>query len=165
MSEENNKITAQNENVSNTEAANEDVPNVQAETEFSTPEAGTKDKRQSDDDVSNVKIRKVLKQRFKKSNFGAKSAVALILVAIIFFMAGAFADRLVLRHRGFNSFMGRPGIMKRMPNNGFNGNQFRNGKVPNKGAKNNKIPGNTAPNNNTPGNNAPSNNNSGSKTQ
>jgi hypothetical protein len=74
-------------------------------------------------DISKVKIRDILKQRFKKMNPGLKKALPLILVGIICFAAGIGADRAFIGRRLSNNLRNRPVINQPMPNNRFNGSQ------------------------------------------
>lgn len=71
----------------------------------------------SSSDISKVKIRSVLKQRFKNMRPGFKRAIPLILVGIICFAAGIGIDRAFIGRRISRSFKDRPGINQKLPNN------------------------------------------------
>lgn len=86
-------------------------------------------------DVSNVKIRDILKHRSKNWRPFLKKALPLILVGIICFGAGLAADRFFVGRRLGMGFRNRPGFNQMMPGRGTNRN--------NKGImKNNQNPNN-----------------------
>lgn len=113
MSEENSKITDE-------KLAAENI--VTVKNESTTP------------DMSNVKIRDVLKHRSKNWNPGLKMAIPIILVGIICFGAGLAVDRFFIGRRAMMGFRNRPGFNQMMPNKGFNKNNrgiMRNNQKPN----------------------------------
>ncbi len=95
----------------------EDTPKLEI-----TNEESSKTKSPSSD-ISKVKIRDILKQRFKKTKPGLKKALPIILVGIICFAAGIGVDRAFIGRRVSNNLRNRPGINQPMPNNDFKGNQ------------------------------------------
>lgn len=74
-------------------------------------------------DVTKVKIRDILKQRFKNMRPGFKKAIPLILVGIICFAAGVGVDRALVGRRFGKNLINRPGYNQASPNNRFNGQQ------------------------------------------
>lgn len=94
-------------------------------------------------DLSKIKIRHILAQRFKKCGF--KKIIGIILLAVICFCGGFLTDRFVMRHEVGMRFYGRPGIQRHMPGN-FSGNRsFRQ-----YGNKRPQLPSNTTPSQNQP---------------
>jgi hypothetical protein len=91
------------------------------------------------DDISNVKIRTILKQRFKKWRPGLRKAIPFILVGIICFAAGIGADRVLIHNRYAKGIVTRPGVYQSIPKDKFNYKQFnnRNNTLPNRGNKSN----------------------------
>ncbi len=107
MSDENNKIIEQNPDTANEQGMNAKVSAVNINTT----------------DVSKVKIRDILKQRFKKMRPSLKKALPLILVGIICFAAGVGVDRAFIGRRFGGNLRNRPGFNQSMPNNRFNNRQ------------------------------------------
>jgi hypothetical protein len=130
MNDENGKIVEEsldidNENNTNdqqliTEIPAADVANI-PKIKVTNEEPLKKESYSSD--ISKVKIRDILKQRFKKMKPGLKKALPLILVGIICFAAGIGADRAFIGRRIGNNLRNRPVINQPMPNNRFNDNQ------------------------------------------
>lgn len=95
-----------------------------------------------ENDLSKIKIRHILAQRFKK--YGLKKIIGILLLAAVFFCGGVLTDRLILRHGAGKRFYGKPGIRRNMPWN-FNGSRsFRYN-----GRNRTQLP----PSNNTPSQN------------
>jgi|GEM_PF-3228016 len=138
MSEENNNALSNNETIDNTEIEKE---NNIYNAEINEP------KHQ---DVSKVKIRTILKQRFKNSSPFLKKAIPLLLVGIICFGAGLVAGREIDRHSNSRVIMNRKGMFRQMPNGNFYGGnfnkrQFNNNKSNSSNNGNNNNQKNAAP--------------------
>ncbi len=71
-------------------------------------------------DLSKVKIRNILSQRFKKHGF--KKIISLILLAAICFCGGFLTDRFIIRHEMKNRFYGMHNIQHNISGN-FYGNR------------------------------------------
>ncbi|MBL4936599.1 hypothetical protein JK636_12605 [Clostridium sp. YIM B02515] len=102
----------------------------------------------AENDVSTVKVRTILKQRFRKLRPSVKMAIPIILVGIICFVGGIMADRALMWNRAGKFLKGRPGISRQMKKDPFNNKQFKN--------KNNTLP-NKNNNNNNGGTNSQNN--------
>jgi hypothetical protein len=130
MNDENDKIVEQtsdidNENITNDQQVITEIPaaDVADAPKIKVANEEPSKKENPSSDISKVKIRDILKQRFKKMNPGLKKALPLILVGIICFAAGIGADRAFIGRRLSNNLRNRPVINQPMPNNRFNGNQ------------------------------------------
>lgn len=77
----------------------------------------------SETDLSKIKIRHILWQRFKEC--GYKKIIGIILLVVISFGGGILTDRFIIRHAVGNRFYGRPGIQRNF-RRGFNNNSFSN---------------------------------------
>jgi hypothetical protein len=130
MNDENGKIVEEsldidNENNTNDQQLITEIPavDVAGTSKIKVTNEEPLKKESSSSDISKVKIRDILKQRFKKMNPGLKKAIPLILVGIICFAAGIGADRAFIGRRLSNNLRNRPVINQPMPNNRFNGSQ------------------------------------------
>jgi hypothetical protein len=130
MNEENDKIVEQNLDIANEDNTNDQqlITEISAADVAGTPKIKVTNeeplkKENSSSDISKIKIRDILKQRFKKMNPGLKKALPLILVGIICFAAGIGADRAFIGRRISSNLRNRPVINQPMPNNRFNGKQ------------------------------------------
>jgi hypothetical protein len=119
MNDENDKIVEQTSDIENERITNDENLNIEA------PVVETADtpKENPPSDISKVKIRDILKQRFKKMKPGLRKALPLILVGIICFAAGIGADRAFIGRRVSINLRNKPGINQSMQNKRFNGNQ------------------------------------------
>jgi hypothetical protein len=158
MNEENNNIIPENGTIDNTESKkadnvdNAEIINNTAEntsTSAATPviaEIPSTDNTEKNfnhhEDVSKVKIRTILRQRFKKSSPIFKKVIPLVLVGIICFGVGLMAGKELDRHRNERVLMNRKGIYRQIPNGNFNKRQFNN---KNNQQQNNKTPQVTPP--------------------
>lgn len=136
MDEENNSVTNEKTQTENIDNKNESIENNAVINQTS-----------SEDDVSKVKIRTILKQRFKNLKPGLRLSIPIILVAIICFIGGMMTDRAIIWNKAGKAIKDRPGISRRMQKDPFNNKQFKN--------KNNTLPGK---NNNNNGNSNNQNN-------
>jgi hypothetical protein len=130
MNDENGKIVEESLDIDNENNINDQqlITEIPAADVADTPKIKVVNeeplkKESYSSDISEVKIRDILKQRFKKMNPGLKKALPLILVGIICFAAGIGADRAFIGRRISNNLRNRPVINQPMPNNRFNGNQ------------------------------------------
>lgn len=86
-------------------------------------------------DISKVRIRDILKQRFKKMGPGLKKVLPLILVGVICFAAGMGVGRAFIGRRVTKDLRNRPGIKQYIPkngNDGIQGNMRNNKNMPNR---------------------------------
>lgn len=125
------------------------VDNIETKKETNIDNAETNNSKQVD--VTKVKIRTILKQRFKKSNSILKMVIALILVAILCFGAGLIAGRELDRHGNGRIFMNRNNMYRQMPKGYFNGGNSNRRQFNNKNSQNqnNSTPKATPPANNS----------------
>ena len=96
--------------------------------ELNKPE-NNKENISDQNDLSKVKIRDILKQRFKKC--GYKQIIITIILIVISFSGGIFTDRILLKHNNLNRLSNRNGIQRNM----FNRNNKNKNRHP--GAQNN----------------------------
>lgn len=146
MSEEMNNIVPENATTDNTVLDKTENINNDAIIPAEVPSASTTEKNNTkQEDVSKVKIRTILKQRFKKYPI-LKKVIPLVLVGIICFGAGLITGRGIFRYRNERFLMNGKGFYRQMPGN-FNGGNFNNRKFNNKqfNNKNNAQPNNKAP--------------------
>jgi hypothetical protein len=114
MSDKDDKIVEQSSGIDNNQNIVDAAPaNIAAQEAVPKNEA-------SESDVSKVKIRTILKQRFKSMRPGLKKALPLILVGIICFAAGIGVDRAFIGRRVNKALKNRPGINQAMPKNNNN---------------------------------------------
>lgn len=119
---------------------NENVEPVNIDTDKKSIETvDTINEVSAENDVSKVKVRTILKQRFRKLKPSVRMAIPVILVGIICFVGGIMADRALLWNRAGKFFKDRPGISRQMQRNPSNNKQFknRNNTLPNKNNNNN----------------------------
>jgi hypothetical protein len=120
MSEEINKEAFNNVAIDNTVIEKEDnSSNAEIKTENNITSNELNEPKH--EDVSKIKIRTILKQRFKNSSPFFKRAIPLIIVGIICFGAGLVAGKEIDRHNSGRVIMNRKGIFRQMPNGNFNG--------------------------------------------
>lgn len=142
MNDENDKIIRQTSDIDNENLTNNQqvITQVPAADVVDTPKIGgvnvePSKKENPSSDISKVKIRDILKQRFKKMNPGLKKVLPIILVGIICFAAGIGVDRAFIGRRPINNLRNKPGINEPMFNNRFNnkqGNMKSNQNIPNR---------------------------------
>ncbi|MFL0269979.1 hypothetical protein [Candidatus Clostridium radicumherbarum] len=125
MGEEINKEVSNNVAIDKTEIEKE---NNSSNAEIKTENNSSKLNEPKQEDVSKVKIRTILKQRFKNSSPFFKRAIPLIIVGIICFGAGLVAGKEIDRHNNGRVMMNRKGIFRQMPNGNFNMRPFNNNK-------------------------------------
>jgi hypothetical protein len=167
MNEENNNVASNDGGAYNTEIKKEDiinnteVNNIKNENTASSSDASVISETPSNisaekssnihEDVSKVKIRTILKQRFKKSNPILKKVIPLIIVGIICFGAGLIAGKEIDRHSNRRVIFNRNGMFRQMPNRNFNGGNFNkkqfnsNSNNGNNNSKNNQQQSTTPP--------------------
>lgn len=141
MNEENNNVVPENGTIDNTVLEKTDnIENNKAAVIAETSSITTDEKNTNHhEDVSKVKIRTILRQRFKNSSPILKKVIPLVLVGIICFAAGLIAGRGIDRHRNERFLMNRNGMFRQMPGN-FNGGNFNRRQFNNNNNNNNKQP-------------------------
>lgn len=142
MSEGNNKEVSNNEAIDYTEIDNTSE-NTEIKKEGSISSAELNEPKH--EDVSKIKIRTILKQRFKNSSPFFKRAIPLIIVGIICFGAGLVAGKEIDRHNSGRVMMNRKGIFRQMPNGNFNGGNFNKRQFNNNNNSNNNNQKNATP--------------------
>lgn len=164
MNQENNNVVPNNGAADNTEIKKEEVlnaneiNNIKDEVTASSSDASAaietsannSDEKSSSkhEDVSKVKIRTILKQRFKKSNPILKKVIPLIIVGIICFGAGLIAGKEIDRHSNRRVIINRNGMFRQMPNRNFNGGNFNKKQFNSNGNSNGSSNGNNNSKNN-----------------
>lgn len=77
----------------------------------------------SNTDISKIKIRTILKERFKNSRPMLKKLAPFIIVGLLSFMAGFGVDRLLVKNNLNKGIQNRPVIKRNFQNRRFNGRQ------------------------------------------
>lgn len=126
MNEDNNKIVPETaDDISKTENTNlesQSVPTENADQSLAAESITANKLPKDEQDISKVKIRSIIKQRYKKSGSFMKMVLPLVLVGIICFGAGLVTGRGISRHQRGN--IGGPGMYRQLPKGNFNGGGF-----------------------------------------